>query len=204
LLRLAGTRVDARQSGQKQPDKNIKSFINQGRLIMTKQKLLRGVSAVALGLTMVTGVGVASAHSYHNNNGGDSVQTTVKNDNDVKVRNNNTQVAKSGKAEVERNRTGGSAETGDVENKNALKATLIIDNGSCGCADDSSLVDGDGNSTKVTTKVTNDNDVHVTNNNDQYAKSGDAEVEHNGTGGDATTGGATNGNATEVNITVGN
>lgn len=177
---------------------------------MTKQKLLRGASAVALGLTMVTGVGVASAHTVGGGFGGwwgnDGVNTTVKNDTDVKLHNDNDQVAKSGEAEVERNGEGGDATTGAAKNGNSLGAEVGVDNGSCGCADDSlSLVgDDEGNSMSVTTKVTNDTNVHIDNDNDQYARSGDAEVNHNGSGGDATTGDAGNTNATTVTITVKN
>ncbi len=172
---------------------------------MTKQKLLRTVSAVALGFTMVTGVGVAGASSHHWSHGS-GVSTTIHNDNDVKVKNDNDQWARTGDAEVERNDEGGDATTGDAKNKNSLGASVSIDNGSCGCADDSAALVGDdeGNSVKVTTKVTNDNDVHVTNDNDQHATSGDATVEHNDEGGSATTGDAVNENAATISVTITN
>jgi hypothetical protein len=178
---------------------------------MTKQKLVRAVTAIALGLTMVTGVGAASAlkTTHHESGPNNVVKTTVSNDNDVKVKNNNTQTATTGHAEVEHNKDdAGSAMTGAASNKNTLGATVVIDNsGACACATAAATTtstDEQTGSVKVTTKITNDSDVKVTNNNTQTAKSGNAEVSNNKSAGDAKTGAASNDNSGVISVTITN
>ena len=53
-------------------------------------------------------------------------------------------------------------------------------------------------------EVDNDNDVDLTNKNDQYASSGEAEVEDNTTGGDARTGNAANNNSLSGTVVIDN
>lgn len=175
---------------------------------MTKQKLLRTISAVALGFTMVTGVGVAGASQNNWSHGSGGVSTTISNDNDVKVKNDNDQTAKTGSAESERNDEGGDATTGEAKNANSLGADVSINNGTCGCdtptATAAVVEPTEGNAVKVTTKVTNDNDVKVTNNNVQKATSGSATVEKNETGGSATTGNASNANSATITVSITN
>lgn len=57
---------------------------------------------------------------------------------------------------------------------------------------------------KVTTTVTNHNDISVTNTNDQSASSGDATVENNTNAGTASSGDATNSNSTNLSINITN
>ncbi len=56
----------------------------------------------------------------------------------------------------------------------------------------------------MSTNLTNNNKVGVSNDNDQDADSGDAKVKHNTTGGDATSGDATNDNAFSADLAVDN
>ena len=69
--------------------------------------------------------------------------------------------------------------------------------GSIGTTGPSSTNNINGTETSVMT-VTNSNSAHVSNNNTQGASSGEAEVEDNTTGGNATSGGASNGNSTTI------
>jgi hypothetical protein len=53
-------------------------------------------------------------------------------------------------------------------------------------------------------RIHNDNDVNLTNSNDQHAYTGDAKVSHNTTGGDATSGDASNSNSLDATVNVDN
>jgi hypothetical protein len=151
-----------------------------------------------------------------------SYRVDVDNDNTLRVDNDNDQDAETGDAEVEFNTTGGDAETGAAWNDNAFDAEVVVDNSA---SVDGALAGGvGGGSTHEATientgaysdntvryeshtniDVNNDNYLHVENDNDQDATSGDAEVRYNTTGGNATTGDATNTNSTSVRFEVTN
>lgn len=53
-------------------------------------------------------------------------------------------------------------------------------------------------------RLNNHNDLHLTNNNPQTARTGSAEVEHNTIGGDATSGDASNESSLEANVSINN
>lgn len=147
----------------------------------------------------------------------------VKNDNDIKVDNNNHQSAYSGEAEVTHNTEGGSATSGGASNENSFTGSATVNN-SASTSDLTGVVGngGGGNfeasinktgpdsinkiENKVTTEVqiTNDNYLRVNNINTQTATSGDATVRGNTEAGDATSGDASNMNSSSVTFHVSN
>ncbi|HET8884460.1 MAG TPA: hypothetical protein VFM68_03240 [Candidatus Saccharimonadales bacterium] len=151
-----------------------------------------------------------------------SQRVDVENDNDLDVENDNEQSAWTGEAEVEHNTTGGDAETGDAANHNDFAVSASIDNsasvaamnhmGGNGGGDDHAVIENTGPDSdnhvviekRSTVEIDNDNNVDITNTNDQYASSGDAEVEGNTTGGNAVTGNASNTNSTSVKLHIKN
>ena len=201
---------------------------------MTKpKKMLRAMASVTAGLVLAAGVGVAGASGWNgggwdggggnghgDKKGGGGI--SVENENNVKLTNNNTQNAESGKAKVEgdKDKCGGGhggnhwynrcegngeggvlgdATTGAASNENTTGLSVDIDNGSlCECLE----LGGDGHK-KGSIKIDNDNNVVITNNNTQTATSGDATVE-GGNGGSATTGDASNANTTTIGVTISN
>ena len=147
----------------------------------------------------------------------------------VKVTNNNniganlvtTQTAVSGNAKVKDNTTGGDATTGDAGNTNAVVAAITVTNPApvsldCGCNNGDVMVTVEDtgpkskNIVEVTdngsggTKVTNNNNITISNITTQTAASGNAKVTDNTTGGNASTGAATNTNTTGLTINVTN
>ncbi len=153
-----------------------------------------------------------------------SYRVDVDNDNNLKVHNDNDQKAWTGDAEVEKNTTGGDAETGAAWNDNAFDAVVSVDNsasvanavggagGAAAPVHQDATIDNTGyhsdNSIRYESRtnidVNNDNNLYVSNDNNQYASSGDATVKYNTTGGDAVTGDATNTNSTSVRFEVTN
>ena len=140
-----------------------------------------------------------------------SNSTTVTNNNDVTVTNSNSQYASSGNATVSNNTTGGNATSGNATNNNSTSTSVAIMNsapampsgggGSVSTEGPNSPVYLDMNSY---TRVTNNNNVYITNENYQTAETGNASVKHNTTGGNATSGNATNNNNTSTSISINN
>jgi hypothetical protein len=141
----------------------------------------------------------------------------VDNDNDVRLTNNNPQYASSGDAYVKHNTEAGDATSGDAANHSEFSASVSYRNGlggwdslfNAGAPDASIHKTGPDSYNKVEysnstyVNIRNDNDVNITNNNTQTAKSGDATVYDNTEGGSATSGSAENHSSAtfEVNIT---
>lgn len=197
-------------------------------------KTQKTLGAAVLSLSLLVGLsGFAGAVDGSIENTGPDSYNTIKseierkikvwNDNDLRLDNDNYQRAYTGDAETNDNTTGGDAESGNASNTNALNVTATVDNAASADAWSDVLGGGGGGGSSAsieetgpdstnkikfedTTKVyiNNDNDIRVYNDNNQRASSGDAEVTHNTTGGDATTGNATNTNTTTVNLTVRN
>jgi hypothetical protein len=192
---------------------------------MTKLKMIRATAAVVGGLTFAGGIGVvgASANPWggyggHDSHNGGGTSTTVTNDSNVGLNNDNTQVAQSGDATVGGDKDShhdswsrhsgdsnsgddNSATTGNAKNENTLGASVTVEqNDSCGCVQ-STVSDGDSQGS-VKTTITNTSNVGINNINDQYALSGNATVSGNGSGGNATTGNATNSNTASISVTV--
>lgn len=193
---------------------------------MKKLARVAAVSVMAISLTS----GVAAAHSGTiGTTGPDSTNKVefrddstrrVENNNDLRVHNNNPQYARTGDASVRHNTTGGDAESGAAENDSLLRASVSLSNAGSSAA---ALAGGAGGShtgsmtntgpdsyNKIEfkdtsyVKVQNNNTVKVENNNWQTAKSGDAKVSGNTTGGSATSGNASNISTNETTITVTN
>jgi len=195
-------------------------------------KFKKAASAGVLSLGLVVGLaGFAGATSGNIGTTGPGSTNEVKsksktslhvnNNNDIKLSNKSQQNASTGKAEVRGNTTGGSATSGDGANDNTVNATVEVDNsqtagalsgvGSGGDNNTGTITNTGPDSTnkvisenKVKIKVDNTNDIHVYNTSDQVAKSGSAEVEHNTTGGDATSGSATNTSSASFTVRVTN
>lgn len=174
--------------------------------------------------------GIVGATSSIGTTGPDSTNTietkeknkwTVKNNNNLSLDSSAKQTADTGSAKVKDNTTGGDATSGDASNDNTVSAAVDIDNsgsstppagfGSGGTLGGS--IDGptgpDSTNTitetlKNTVKVTNNNNVSISNSVSQSATSGDATVKHNTTGGDATTGDASNTSSSTFELTVTN
>jgi hypothetical protein len=107
-------------------------------------------------------------------------------------------------------------------NDNAFEAAVSVDNSASGVAalEGAGVGGGDNEATIGTTgpdsvnrvtfetttrvNVDNNNNLNITNINDQNASSGDATVDHNTTGGSATTGDASNTNTTTIRFDVTN
>jgi len=184
-------------------------------------KLKKAVGAGVLSLGLVVGLaGFAGAASGTiDTTGPDSnnevtnetrTEMDIDNENDLRFNTKNHQYASSGDVEVKDNTTGGNADSGDGENNSTVEAEVEIDNSpsvaelagiGSGGGENTGSIDGltgpDSNNvikseTKVDVDVNNDNKIHVYNSNDQVAKSGDAEVRHNTSGGDATSGSVSN------------
>jgi hypothetical protein len=186
-------------------------------------KLLKTAATAASVLSIAGGglAGVAGASSA-STQGPDSPiriharnHQTWTNNNNVGVSNSTTQRAHTGEAEVNHNTTGGSATSGMASNDNSFSADLSVTNGSGGGGGAASSMGGADLSTagpnspisvhaSNNTTVTNNNNLSVSNTTTQSAHSGEASVEHNTTGGDATSGDASNTNSSSVTITVSN
>jgi hypothetical protein len=147
----------------------------------------------------------------------------VDNDNDLRVDNDNDQRAWTGDAEAEDNTEAGDAASGNAMNENALEAEVTVDNsasvgaagelgGGAGSDENQASIENTGPDSnnevnfdsRTNIDINNDNDLRVNNDNNQTASSGDATVEHNTTGGSATTGDATNTNTTTIRFNVTN
>jgi hypothetical protein len=189
-----------------------------------KKQLYRAAAATVLGLSLTTGVAAAdtgNVHHMYNRHQHQPTSTTfslasstVTNKNTVNASNTNSQVAQSGKSVVTHNWTGGSATSGNATNNNSTTANVAIDTTSSTStplvvtptvdpSSDSGSYGRSTNDTSIdTSKVTNTNDVTVTNSNNQYASTGDAIVANNKVGGSATSGNATNNNSSSFTVSV--
>lgn len=192
---------------------------------MRTAKLLRFAAVVATGVGLSTGVVAANSGSIGTtgpNSRNQIVSRTdwsnrVSNRNDVGVTNNNPQQATSGDATTRHNTTAGSATTGTAHNDSLLRASLTIrnngavNNAPSNSGNSSSIRDtGPDSVNRILNKVVSDNsvcnsnEISVTNNNKQNAKSGDARVSGNTTGGSARSGDASNISTAEVTLNITN
>jgi len=146
----------------------------------------------------------------------------IRNNNHVSVYNHNSQQANTGNATTNHNTRAGSARTGNASNATTLNASMTVDNSHAGTnnimpvSTSSNNLGGSisdtgpdsANSVRSSVvnnvNVTNDNDLHVSNENWQEASSGDATVTDNTTGGSATSGNASNTSSTTLNFRVTN
>lgn len=196
---------------------------------MKKQLIRLGTASTLFGLVLGTAaVAGASTGDIYNTGPGSTnkiegynkMSLRVHNDNDVNLSNNNPQNALTGKAEVEGNTTGGDATSGNATNESMLDASVSYDNSGFagvggwfeGTGSDSASIDttGPGSYNKVEFKnsayisVCNDNNVNISNTNQQSATSGKAEVEGNTTGGNATSGDAHNSSSSSFDVSISN
>jgi hypothetical protein len=191
-----------------------------------KKKLIRLAAVSVMALSLSTGVAAANSgsigttgpHSYNKVEFRNRSTNKVENNNDVRVKNVNPQYARTGDASVRHNTTGGDATSGDAANDSLLRAAVRLDNSSatdagCGCpSSNTGAISNTGPKSynKVVfqdssyAKVQNNNDVSVKNYNHQTAKSGDAKVSGNTTGGSATSGNASNISTNETTIEITN
>lgn len=197
-------------------------------------RLARISATVASSLALVAGfTTMASAHSVMiDHTGEDStntvelerkVETNVSNDNYVKVKNSNGQLATSGSATALLASDVDDVTSGDASNENSTGLDVSIDNSWSGGAGAASAMDwswGDGDYTishtgedsynsieveqKVETNISNNNEVKVYNYNEQYAASGDATVFLVEEADDVESGAASNENSTEISVHVAN
>jgi hypothetical protein len=193
-------------------------------------KKLVGASALSLGLVVgVAGFAGASTGTI-DTTGPDSdneirhesrVELDLRNDNEVDLRNRTTQRATSGDARVRSNTTAGNAASGDATNESVVDALVEVDNSSA-AGDLSGLVGGQGSDTgrientgpnsenevtfenRVEVDIENDNEIDIDNTVDQRARSGDASVRYNTTGGSASTGSASNSSSSIFTVSITN
>lgn len=190
------------------------------------KKLLRILAVAVLGVGLSGGLASAATGTNDTTGPGSDnkvVNSTtnklrVHNNNRLSVRNNNPQVAKTGDARTSWNTTGGDATSGAAANDGMFTASATVDNSSAlgGVGGTSEEHSGENtntgpnsdnlvkNTTYNSTEVKNNNNLWVSNNNDQYAASGDAKVSGNTTGGSATSGDASNISTTDVTFNVTN
>ena len=123
----------------------------------------------------------------------------VENNNNVNVDNDVRQEAKSGDATVYKNTRGGNATSGNVRNESVVATNVSLDNRSSQPSSGQRHSQpahqgyGDYRSTSRTDyRVENNNDVNISNDVEQEARSGNATVSRNTWGGNATTGSAVN------------
>ena len=189
------------------------------------KKLLRYLAVAIMAMSLTTGIVRAASidttgpHSDNEIKFENDADFDIDNDNDVKVDADVDQDADSGDAKVEDNTTGEDATTGDADNSATLGADVSVDNSGCGCPNGDGGADwGDASientgpdsyneikfENKLDVDVDNDNDIDVYFDVDQDADSGDAKVEHNTTGGGASSGDASNTFNGEVSVSVNN
>lgn len=196
-------------------------------------KKLAGVSMLSLGLVVgVAGfagatsgtIDTTGANSDNKITHESKLDVDVDNDTDVDLSNRNHQHASSGDVKVKYNTTGGDAESGSATNSNSVDAEVEVDN-SGALSGVEGLVSGNSNGSSNTASientgyrsdnevkyesrtnidVDNDTDVNIRNSSEQSARSGDAEVRYNTTGGSATSGNVSNTNSSSFSVRVSN
>ena len=173
-----------------------------------------GLSSVA-GATSIGFTGPWSNNTIYRNR---YFNTSLVNNNNVGVTNNNNQTAYTGSASVWGNTFGGGAYTGNASNYNNAQTSINISNSSVpywsdwnGYGGSASIYGtGPGSNNVISTNTVssfsqlNNNNVSVVNNNSQTAVSGNAFVGGNTFGGNAVSGSATNYNSANTSINVSN
>lgn len=197
---------------------------------MKKQQLMRAAATTVLGIGLTTGFAAAQTGSINQTgqNSDNKIISKVRNsarfnnDNDLRVRNSNDQDARSGSVDANRNTTAGNVGSGNASNAATTSTSASIDN-SAGVAALGSIGGGDqglGNASisntgqdsdnKVVTKISNslsvrnDNDVHVSNYNDQDAHSGSVDANRNTTVGNVSSGAVSNTATTSTSVVIKN
>jgi hypothetical protein len=192
------------------------------------KKLLKALAAALIGIGLSAGMAAAQTGSIDttgpdsNNNieFKDELDVDVDNKNDAEVRNDVDQDADSGDADVNHNTTGGDATSGDAMNESELSTSATMSNSGVGDLGDwwggsgssSASIDNTGPDSDNTVEFNNDTRIDVDNNNyldvdndvDQDADSGDADVDGNTTGGDATSGDAHNSSSVSTTVHMSN
>lgn len=194
-------------------------------------KKIAGVGVVSLGLVVgVSGfagassgtIGTTGPDSINKVTHKSNVDMKVKNNNKLNLENTNHQHAGSGEVKVKGNTTGGAAKSGNAANANAVSATVEYNNAKA-AAELKPVVNGAAvnNSASITNTgpdsvnkvkyesnmnvdIKNDNNVMIENKSMQTAHSGDAEVRHNTTGGDATSGNVSNTSSSSFTVRITN
>ncbi len=194
-------------------------------------KIVKSAGAAVMSLGLVVGlagfagatsgtIGNTGPWSYNHISSNNRHTATLDNDNDLNASSFNSQDARSGDASSFFNTTAGGAETGSAHNSNSSNVSASVNNGGGlglsgmfgGSGANSASIDttGPGSRNSVSfndhtyVRVSNDNDLRVTNTNFQDAHSGNARVSGNTTGGSAITGDASNSNSQTVNLSVSN
>lgn len=194
---------------------------------------MKRLARATIAAVTILGLGVPGIVGAASNIGGTTgpnstniVKTKSSNSWNTDVHNNvgatlsTTQNAASGKASAKDNTSTGDVSTGDASNAKHVDATIAVDNsGSTPAADMSTGSDLGGTisgttgpdsvnkieeSSKNTVKVKTTNTVTFTDVVSQTAKTGNASVTHNTTGGDASTGNAANTSTTTLDLSVTN
>jgi hypothetical protein len=193
-----------------------------------KKQLYRAAAATVLGLSLTTGI-VAADTGNIGTTGPNSTNTVtstktdnshVSNLNAVSAFSHNYQTARTGYAKSSTNTGGGNATTGAAMNSTSLTAAVNVSNPNSGnsgsngvMASNSGTISGPTGPYSTNTvssrytdnsTVMNHNFVNVVSTNSQTATSGDASVDHNTSGGSATSGNATNTSSSNFTFTVTN
>lgn len=198
---------------------------------MKKQQLMRAAVTTVLGIGLTTGFAAAQTGSIdHTGQSSDNKiiskvhnSARFKNDTDLRVRNSNDQDARSGSVDANRNTTAGNVGSGNASNSNATSTKVDVSNGGgvaalagAGSGSDQGLGNasisytGQDSDNKVVTKISNnlsvknDTDVHVSNYNDQDARSGNVDANRNTTVGNVSSGNVSNTSSTSTEIKVSN
>jgi hypothetical protein len=198
---------------------------------MIKSRIIRATAVAATSLGLVAGLtNIAGASSGSLNTTGPYSTNTVKsinkahvdvsNNNHLYLTSNNMQQSASGSANVSGNTNGGSAGSGAAANTSSFGATVSLTNtmptdmlgGSMAAPSNSGTITNSGpnsdnkvvNVNKLSVNVSNDNNICLTTDNQQSAKSGTANVSGNTNGGSATTGNASNTSTSTVSLTINN
>lgn len=200
---------------------------------MKKIDMRKAAGVGALSLALVVGVagfagatsgtiGTTGANSDNKISSKTTVDTDVSNHNNLDLSNMTHQYASSGESQVKYNTTGGNATSGSASNSNGVNASVSVDNSHAAASVTVPAGDGSGSGsasinntgynsnnqvtseTKTNVDITNHNDVDIHNSVDQMAKSGEAEVMYNTTGGSATSGDVSNTTTSSFDVRVSN
>lgn len=194
---------------------DIKKSAGMGVLSLGLVVGLAGFAGATSGTIGTTG---PDSHNYVSDKVDYDVE--VENENDIELTNKSEQYASSGEVEVEHNTTGGDAMSGDAANANDVSAEVEVDNSGAAAvvegagvtASNSGSITNTGPDSHNTVKfesetdieVKNENDIEIRNYSEQKAKSGDAEVHGNTTGGSATSGSVSNTSSASFTVRVTN
>lgn len=162
--------------------------------MVKKQLLYRAAAATVLGLSLTTGVAGASPHHNNNHNHGTATVGVVlaPQSNDVSASNDAKVITNSGDSTVEHNHRGGDATTGSATGTSTQTNTGTVTNASTPMVTPDNTSNGNSHTSMLNVTVApQSNNVEADNNAVVVTNSGDAKVENNGHGGNATTGPAT-------------